>query len=232
MTMTAAHFPLPALRSAFCLGLAIAIAGCAAAPRIGGGTKTGSLGHPERGSLSDGKQLKSFSGAIVLDPDRCWGAPESVDLLVYAILETQKAFPDSSDLVIGDFSREHGGPLSPHISHQSGLDVDVGFFLKKDMPRRGFVYVRPEEIDLDRTWYFLETLLLTDRVQYVLMDYELQAGFFGYLQYGYSGKRLAYWLQYPQGIACRCGVIRHAHGHHDHMHIRFKCPETDIGCGR
>jgi len=60
----------------------------------------------------------------------------------------------------------------------------------------------------------------------------LQGGFYDYLQWGYSGTRLTYWLQYPRGKECHCGVIRHASGHHDHMHIRFKCPETDLYCGR
>src|SRR4029450_8679153 len=32
-------------------------------------------------------------------------------------------------LLVGDLSREYGGPLAGHRSHQSGRDADVGFFV-------------------------------------------------------------------------------------------------------
>jgi hypothetical protein len=190
----------------------------------------GSIGAPNNGALSDGKQLKSFPGARVASPDRCWGAPEAVDLLVAAVNETRQAFPGAPDMLIGDFSTQFGGFLGPHKSHQSGRDVDVSIFTLKGGSRNGFNYVAPDNMDLERTWYFIETLLMTERVQMILVDYELQAPLYEFVQAGYSGERLAAWFQYPNGQSYRKAIIRHAPRHHDHLHIRFKCPEADRHC--
>jgi murein endopeptidase len=35
--------------------------------------------------------------------------------------------PHAPRVVIGDISRESGGPMDDHVSHQNGLDVDVYF---------------------------------------------------------------------------------------------------------
>jgi len=191
---------------------------------------TGSVGRPSDGFLVDGKQLRSFPGARVRNPDRCWGTPESVDLLVEAVIETQNQFPGTADLLIGDFSRKNGGYLYPHKSHQSGRDVDLTIYKKSNTAERFFQTATPRNMDVDRVWFLLETLLLTDRVRYVFLDYQLQETLYEYAKWGYSQERLALWFQYPRGKRSRAGIIRHVPGHKDHIHIRFKCPETHRWC--
>ena len=43
--------------------------------------------------------------------------------------------PHAPRVVIGDISREGGGPMDDHVSHQNGLDVDV-YFPRLDRVRR------------------------------------------------------------------------------------------------
>jgi murein endopeptidase len=191
---------------------------------------TGAVGRPNNGSLSDGKQLVSLPGADVLEPDRCWGTPEAVDLLTYAVNETKKMFPNAPDILIGDFSKQNGGPLPPHISHQSGRDVDVGFYSAAHKKPRGFFEGGKDTIDLEMTWYFIETLLVTDRITFILVDQSIGKLLYDFAGEGYSEQRLAYWFQYPNAPGSREGIIRHAPRHRDHLHIRFKCPDNDSLC--
>jgi murein endopeptidase len=190
----------------------------------------GSVGKPEAGSLVDGKRLESFPGAHVAEAERCWGTPEAVDLLEQAITETRTQFPDAPDVVIGDFSTQFGGRLYPHKSHQSGRDVDVGLYHRDGKADHEFRFTTVESLDVEKTWYLMETVLLTGRVEYIFLDLELQQPLYEYARQGYSEERLSEWFQFVHGRGERKGIIRHAGGHHDHMHIRFRCPESDRYC--
>ena len=56
----------------------------------------------------------------------------------------RKAHPDAPRVVVGDISREGGGPMDEHVSHQNGLDADV-YFPRLDHELRA--PVAPGQID-------------------------------------------------------------------------------------
>lgn len=174
--------------------------------------------------------MPQMAGVFVVNPERAWGTPETIDLIELAVNETLALFPGSPDVIIGDISKRHGGPLPPHRSHRSGRDVDFSYFPKIPLPSHFFTKMTPITLDVERTWHFLETLLLTDRVQYIFIDRSLQKPLYEYVQMGYSKERLSQWFQYPRSASTRQGVIRHVAGHSNHIHVRFKCPETDDRC--
>ncbi|MCL4235811.1 MAG: penicillin-insensitive murein endopeptidase, partial [Deltaproteobacteria bacterium] len=188
-----------------------------------------SVGRPNAGRLENGVPVRSFPGAIVVNPDQCWATDETAALLVVAIEETRRAFPDAHDLVLGDISHRDGGPIAPHRSHQSGRDVDLGFYYLGKPPGRMFIPATPANFDVERTWYLIETMLLTERVQYIFIDNAVQRMLYEHVRGIYPPKRLEAWFQYPRGPRAKA-IIRHVPGHRDHIHVRFKCSEGDAGC--
>ena len=113
--------------------------------------------------------------------------------------------------------------------HQSGRDADVGYYFIGNQFAR-FKRMTADNIDLEKTWFLIETLLETGRVKYVLMDYDIQRVFYDYLAPVYPDWRLAQYFQYPRPRSSNAGVIRHAPRHADHLHVRFHCPIDDERC--
>lgn len=191
--------------------------------------KSRSVGRPNHGRLKNGVRLNPRPGIRLNDPDRSWGTRETVSLICHAVDETQKQYPDTCDLYIGDISKKKGGKLSPHISHQSGRDADVGLYGKENEIIY-FIQINKDNLDIEKTWFFIETLLETDRMQLILLDWKVQKIFYEYLEPVYPKWRLEKYFQYPRPKNVRKGIIRHAPGHGNHLHIRFKCSQGDDGC--
>ena len=192
-------------------------------------SRSQSIGAPNNGRLANGVQLLPRAGIRLNNPDRSWGTSETVALLNYAFDAVLEQYPDTCDNFIGDISRKNGGRLSPHKSHQSGRDVDVGLYAKGNK----FVYFinfNEKNLDIPKTWYLIETLLETDRVQLILVDTSIQKLLYDYLRPVYSKRKLEKYLQYPRPRNVRKGIIRHAVGHKNHLHIRFKCSLDDTRC--
>ena len=191
--------------------------------------RAGSIGRPNDGRLKGGERLKAVKGIQLNSEDRSWGTPETVSLMNHAINLLLEQYPDTCDMFIGDISKRKGGRLRPHISHQSGRDIDVSFYAKDNRFIR-FIPMNEDNLDVEKTWFFLETLLLTNRVRLILMDYRLQKIFYEYLEPVYPKRILRNYFQYPRKIGTKKGIIRHASGHSNHLHIRFKCPVDDDYC--
>ena len=95
-----------------------------------------SLGAPDHGALVHGVELPAagrhfFTWDPILrrSPDRPWrrfGNDRLVRIVLRVVSAYARAHPAAGRVGIGDLSRPHGGPFGPmHVSHQSGLDVDV-----------------------------------------------------------------------------------------------------------
>jgi murein endopeptidase len=140
-----------------------------------------------------------------------------------------QTFPDTPPLWIQDLSRAEGGRLRPHRSHQSGRDVDIALYPKSGRALRRFSALPINEVDLPRTWAFIEALLRTGTVRYIFMDRALQTPVRGFARsIGWPEPWLNRIFQSPGGN--RSSIIRHIRGHRDHLHIRFRCPAEDQNC--
>jgi len=136
-------------------------------------------------------------------------------------------------VVLGDFSREHGGPLRRHASHQSGRDVDViflargadgaaveaGRFAHYDGDGRCVDADCTWTFDTERNWWFVRTLLAsrTPAVQWIFVSAPL-------------ARRLIAWAEaqgeHPTLLARARKVLRQPTGsapHDDHFHVRIYC---------
>ena len=161
---------------------------------------------------------------------RNFGTPELVDGIIAAVEAVHARHPGAHRLVTGDLSRREGGKLSPHVSHQSGRDADIGYYLHTHVPPRWFRKASSETLDVPRTWTFVSALLADGKSEYIFIDYQLQKLLYNYARdvAKVSPAELRRTFSYPRGRSARVGVIRHLKGHRDHMHVRFHS-RTSVG---
>lgn len=190
--------------------------------------ETQSRGLATRGRLTHGCLLPRRGRGYVRKNRAGWGTQETVALMQWAAGQVIGLYPESVSVIVGAISSAEGGPLRGHRSHQSGRDVDIGYFATNNQPLTHFRAMSQRNIDIEKTWALLGALLSTSRVQYMFMDYNLQALFYRHLEReGVGIQTLTRLFQFPRGRAARRGIIRHAKGHADHVHVRFRCPIGD-----
>jgi hypothetical protein len=186
-----------------------------------------SVGQPWNGRLVNGEALPQGDGYRVRRPHRAYGASHVVDHLQAAIA-TVRAMYDVHTLAIGDLSARGGGKIGDHHSHQSGLDVDVGFYFHRMPEGYPDTFVEASsDLDLDANWAllaaFVRTMDAETGVQMIFLDYEVQARLYKFAKKrGTPDADLAAIFQYPRGKDTLAGLIRHWPNHADHFHVRFK----------
>lgn len=186
-----------------------------------------SVGSVTSGSLESPCRIAASGPGYVSTNKNGYGTDETVALLQWAALQMAQQFPGSSPLVIGALSKPEGGFYPPHKSHQSGRDVDLGY-PRVDKGARQFLPTDASSVDTERLWALLDAWLASGRLGFVFMDYDLQAVLYqDLLDGGYSEAQLEPLFQYPAPRSAPKGLIRHAAGHADHLHVRFRCPDSD-----
>ena len=205
--------------------------------RHGPANPSRAVGRPQDGKLVNGEQLPAGRGYYRRRPHLAWGTNETIASLRHAIETVRSKHPKIHDIAVGDISSEHGGPLRRHKSHQSGRDVDLGLYFKKQRKKgpKAFISALRHPIDMAANWTLLETLVSkskkTSKVSYIFLDYRLQKRLYQWAKKrGVKQSTLDWMFQYPRGRRAMRGVVRHEPGHADHYHIRFKCPPDDEGC--
>lgn len=98
-----------------------------------------SIGEPNSSKLVNPAEmpLKNAYGFKVANPDRKthFGTDEMVFGLMMLGAEMAERYGNDGTFTVYDISRAEGGKLSPHVSHQGGRDVDLGFYLCDDKNR-------------------------------------------------------------------------------------------------
>ena len=179
-----------------------------------------SIGGPSRGALFNGAQVPESPLWHVVEPEHAWGAPEAIASISTAIERVSREYPDSPPLYVGHLSSRYGGYLRPHRSHQSGRDVDLGYYY---LGGPGW-YARATAKNLDRTrtWALVKALALDPNVEAIFMDRSVQQLLRAHAEaHGETRARLKELFEGSQ----RGGehLIRHEWGHLTHLHVRFRC---------
>jgi murein endopeptidase len=137
--------------------------------------------------------------------------------------------PGSHDILIGDLSRPGGGRFPPHHGHQSGREADVGYYLASMQQNATMHRVKPEEVDIPRTWALMKCFITADEVVRMYVDRGIQ-------------NRMVEWLRARRVIpekdilklfevaGGQDPLIRHARKHDTHIHVRFACDAGDDAC--
>jgi hypothetical protein len=197
----------------------------------GGGADRGtseSVGEPWRGRLRGGARLPQGEGYRLRRPERAFGARHVVEHVRGAIAAVRALYPHVHELAIGDLSAPGGGKLDAHQSHQSGLDVDIGFYFRAPPPGYPDSFAAAgDDLDLAATWAlitaFARTSDLDDGVQIIFLDHGVQARLYRWARgRGTPEAQLAELLQHPRDPDAPAGLVRHWPHHADHLHVRFK----------
>ncbi len=183
------------------------------------------IGGYSAGCLAGGQQLeKSGRGfhLMRLSRDRDWGHPILLRFIRELGAHTQKQTGKS--LLVGDLGRVTGGPtISGHMSHQTGLDVDIWFHLTKKTPtaKERETWSAPDRVkgtklhgwtkDFDS---LLKRVAEDSRVDRVFVNPAIKKHLCRMAGPGVP------WLR----------KIRPWWGHSDHLHVRLKCSSTDKDC--
>jgi LysM repeat protein len=189
--------------------------------------KSKSTGSPQHGKLVDGERLPEGRsrgwGYWAKKPKYSYGANVTVTNILDCIRLVKRKWRRAHDVVIGDISKEGGGFLPPHVSHQSGLDVDIGYYHKGRKPPKGFRTATAANLDVRKSWALIKAFIDTGDVDLIFVDHGLQALLYRHAQRrGASKKTLKKLFQYPRGRGTGQGKIRHSKGHKNHYHVRFK----------
>ena len=185
---------------------------------------SGAVGSATNGRLADGVRLVEGAGLSIRNPERSWGTQLTVDSLRTAHGRMAAHFADETTALVGDVSLRNGGRMTPHRSHQNGLDADVAIFALNCIGTLcPMQVVTADTVDVVRQWYVFEEWLRAGVVEFIFLDYALQRPLYEYAkERGASDAELLRWFQYPRGRSASVGVIRHESGHANHYHVRFR----------
>lgn len=204
------------------------------APRLALGQ---SVGMPYRGALVGAIELPDHHAYHRRHPKRVYATSSTVEHLQAVIASVHENHPHLHRLAVGDLSAKQGGKLGGHRSHQSGRDVDLGFYFRERPWIYPYKFAEPTARNLHfrATWNLIKALADTadapDGVDYILLDYGVQRLLYIWvMQQDDLRDDVERILQYPRGSRAEVGIVRHYPKHANHLHVRFKCPPKDMLC--
>lgn len=201
-----------------------------------------SIGSPTEGHLLGGTHLEEAAYLRIVPAyapnDVRWGLEPLVTMIDRAARQVRRQYPDTMTSV-GHLSREGGGEIDRHRSHESGRDGDIAFFVRSSGGRQllasHFVQFRGDGtavgwpgayFDDAKNW-LLVSALVTDpeaHVTHLFVAAPLRARLLAYAER----------IGAPAAIRMRAAeVLQQPHGalpHDDHFHVRIGCPSHMSGC--
>lgn len=210
------------------------------------GTGSISIGKATRGFLVNGRQLPLVGPTHRVMDEQAgratnFGTDELVDAIVRASADVAARYPGSI-LPVGNLSRGGGGEVRWSVSHKSGRDIDVGFYLRasggtqvfqESMTRIGtdgstvLADGTAASLDVPRTWTLVKSLLNNRKVsvQWMFMADHIKKRLIDHARTHRESASLI--DRADEAIAQPSGLI-----HDDHIHIRLYCSSDDLleGC--
>lgn len=192
-----------------------------------GGSDTGASGCSDQ-YLTNGVQLPDLPLFFTRQaPDDEWGSPEMIDAIISATRHMRWLMPEASPVTVGDISHEHGGFQSGHVSHRGGIDADIGIYSTGARQNaRGFDSLG-SNFDVVANWALISAFLDTGNVEFILLDRAHIARLRQYTTHaGLLTEAEADEIFATDSHSWdRAGVVRHAPGHDNHMHVRVFCSD-------
>lgn len=188
-----------------------------------------SIGPPQDGRLVNGVSLPGSPYYRLELPPSSYGTTHAVTQVREAIVRFRARSGYGRPLVLGSMSGKHGGPLTGHVSHQTGRDLDIRLPLEEKVPE--WFAVEPRRVDWVALWHLVTAFVETGEVMIIFFDYDLQKRLHeAAVSIGATEEELLRILQWPRGHKAHRGRVRHASGHEAHIHIRFTCGRYEPEC--
>ena len=193
---------------------------------------TRSLGAPNRGKLNNGVPLpEGESWRLRQRRVRLYGTTVMVESMLQAFEAYGAEYPDSEEIRVGDLSNRKGGRLSPHKSHRTGRDVDIGYIVAPGARGERYWQRADEEtFDAERNWFLVKALIETGNVQQIFMSSRLQKLIMPLAERELSPEQMARYFRRANPDPRSPSIVKHWKGHLDHMHVRFRCEEGNARC--
>ncbi len=199
-----------------------------------------SVGAANSGSLSKGVNLKLLINELQSKGynvpfrlarafrQRYYTNSKTAEFIYNLGLELNK-LDSHRKIELGDLSAERGGFVEGHKSHQNGLDADIGFLISsaaKDYYGQSVLGVRGQVLSdfmIENQWSLFRNMisLYNGKVHFFLVHKEVKKAFC----------RLASKRGDNDKISLE--TLRRLYvqpGHHDHFHLRMKCPKDNSRC--
>lgn len=184
-----------------------------------------SLGPTNAGALLFPVQIHEHPRWHLVKASQSWGTEETIQYLGRAIDKVREQFPEGTrPLHVGDISRKRGGYFYPHVNHQTGRDVDIGFYYQEETPWYRKAY--RSNLDVPRTWALMRALVTETDLELIYCD---RFVILLVLRHAREIGENEAWLDrifrepsptYPRPL------IRHEPGHRTHLHVRFHNPKA------
>jgi murein endopeptidase len=188
-----------------------------------------SVGHCWNGQLAGAARMPADGRGYLMSPDRTrvWATPETVKLVRSCLASYRATYPKGPPISVGDLSDRTGGPASPHVSHQSGRDVDIGYLTNPPQSPGTFDRVAtPGNLDVGKHWFLTKCFLDQPAIQAIFIESSLVSAMRAYIERIYK-KNPAKKRKYLKYFAT---VLKPDGEHRTHMHVRYKCPPGNRRC--
>jgi murein endopeptidase len=188
------------------------------------------VGTPQAGALIAGVRIPPGPGYELRYANSAWGTTAAVREAVAALdrFVARSSYP--LPIKVGTMSRQRGGEVGGHNSHQTGRDLDIRLPLREEVPQGLAPTAR--RVDWATAWALVEAFAESEAVEVIFLDYRAQRRLHEAARAaGADEQTLAATLQYPRGSKASSGLIRHAPGHEGHLHVRFACGPAEPECG-
>ncbi len=191
-----------------------------------------SIGSPNRGKLRNGMPLpEGDSWRLRPMRRRAYGTHTTVAVLVDAFEAYGATYPDGPKIRMGEIAKRTGGRVSPHASHRSGRDVDIGYISKgNDDGTDRWRHMSERSFDAEKNWMLISEILKSGQVQTIYVSRKLQKLLHREAAKTLSPQELAETFEYPRTSESGKAKLQHWRGHHNHMHVRFRCEPGNRRC--
>jgi hypothetical protein len=188
-----------------------------------------SVGRPQRGRLLNGVQLPESSLYTVREPAIAWASSHTVEVVQTAFARFRHDSGYEGEIIIGSISRRRGGRFPPHLSHQSGRDIDIRLPL---LPGAVDQFdPQPDEVDWSAAWELVKAFVDTGEVIAIYLEVPLQRRLFQAAVWeGMTPEDLGPYIQWPSKVGHAGAIVRHEKGHDGHIHVRLTCNAAEPRC--
>lgn len=198
------------------------------------------VGFPDAGSLRNSTSIllrqqalntKAFFEVVAPDRKKHFATYEMAEMITRIGDQINREY--SKKIYVANLSAAKGGKLSPHASHQNGLDVDLGY--PSDTANLKFpLVVRiatgeyfSKNYSVDKT-YSLFKYLFSQKdiaVDRIFVDQKIKKSLCNFALAKNEFKAEA-----KEAVKSMFENIQHVTGHGDHFHLRIKCSKYDPAC--
>ncbi len=180
-------------------------------------------GGIKAGRLTNGVQLQESQYIELADHtkanSRNWGTNELVNSLELAGCAV--SWKTHVAMQVNDLSSQNGGYISPHKSHQRGLDADVPLLCKDGV--RYYSCGQEPKFDREASWIFVKALASRTAVQMIFLKQSMIDKLRSYADQNEPDYKLR------QAVFSSLLVADSTH--YSHFHVRLHCSSGDTAAG-